>query len=180
MKICIDPGHGGKDPGAIGFDPYYVEEKIIDLAIGLELEQELELRGHWVVVSRRKDRSLGLASRANFANRLGADLFVSIHSNAAKDPRVEGMEVFYFPGATDGKKAAARVLGSMQTAFPDHRSRGVKSANFAVLRLTEMPAILVETEFLTHPKQLEFLADPVNQSRMASAIATGIDLLSGI
>lgn len=178
MKICIDPGHGGKDPGAIGFDPYYVEEKIVDLAIGLKLEEQLEARGHWVVVTRRKDRSLGLVSRANFANRLGADLFVSIHSNAAKKPEVEGMEVFYFPGATDGQSAASSVLGSMQTAFPDHHSRGIKSANFTVLRLTEMPAILVEAEFLTHPKQLEFLTHPTDQTRIAGAIANGIDRLS--
>lgn len=102
-----------------------------------------------------------------------------MESNAAEDPKVEGMEVFYFPGATAGKKAASQVLGSMQTAFPNHRRRGVKSANFAVLRLTDMPAILVEMEFITHPRQLEFLTDPGNQFALAAAIATGIDLLSG-
>ena len=178
MKICIDPGHGGKDPGAIGFDPFYVEEKIVDLAIALELEAQLESIGHWTVVTRRKDRSLGLSSRANFANRLKADLFVSIHSNAAADPAVEGMEVFHYPGSTAGRKAATEVLGSLQTAFPDHRSRGVKEANFAVLRLTKMPAILVETEFLTNPRQLQFLTDPLNQELIAVALAAGIDRIT--
>jgi N-acetylmuramoyl-L-alanine amidase len=178
MKVCVDAGHGGKDPGAIGFDPFYVEEKTVDLAIALQLEAALETIGHWTVMTRRRDRTLALSSRANFANRLGADLFVSVHANAALSPEVEGMEVFYFPGSAAGRRAASEVLGHMQTAFPDHRSRGVKAANLAVLRLTGMPAILVETEFLTHPDQLLFLTDPVLQADMAAAIAAGIDRLS--
>ena len=178
MKICVDPGHGGRDPGAIGFDPFYVEEKTVNLSVALRLEAELESRGHWTVMTRRKDRSLGLSARAGFANRLGADLFVSIHSNAALSAEVEGMEVFHFPGSTAGRRAATEVLGSMQTAFPDHRSRGIKEANLAVLRLTEMPAILVETEFLTNPAQLLFLTDPVHQDEIAAAIGAGVDRLS--
>ena len=113
MKICVDPGHGGKDPGAIGFDPFYVEEKTVNLSIALRLEAELESRGHWTVMTRRKDRS-----------------------------------------------------------------RGIKEANLAVLRLTEMPAILVETEFLTNPAQLLFLTDPVHQDEIAAAIGAGVDRLS--
>ena len=175
MKVCVDAGHGGKDPGAIGFDPFYVEEKTVDLAIAFELEAALESIGHWTVMTRRRDRTLALSSRANFANRLGADLFVSIHANAALSREVEGMEVFYFPGSAAGRRAAAEVLGSLQAAFPDHRSRGVKAANLAVLRLTEMPAILVETEFLTNPRQLLFLTHPVHQAQLATAIATGVD-----
>ena len=129
MKICIDPGHGGQDPGAIGFNPYYVEEKRINQAIGFELEAELEYLGHWVVMTRRKDRSLSLSARASFANRLKADFFVSLHANAAEDPQVEGMEVFHFPGAATGRRAATEVLGRMQTAFSDHR-RTAKLALF--------------------------------------------------
>ena len=178
MKVCIDPGHGGKDPGGIGFDPFYVEEKTVNLAVALKLEAELESLGHWTVVTRRKDRSLRLSARAEFANRLGADLFVSVHSNAALSSDVEGMEVFHFPGSTAGTKAATEVLGSLQTTFPDHRSRGIKEANFAVLRLTEMPAILVEMEFLTNPNQLLFLTDPVHQDEIAAAVSAGINRLS--
>ena len=66
------------------------------------------------------------------------------------------------------------VLRQMLDEFPDHRDRGVKSADFAVLRLTRMPAILVEAEFLSNPKQLEFLADTEHQKRMARAIARGV------
>jgi N-acetylmuramoyl-L-alanine amidase len=177
MKICIDPGHGGNDPGAIGTDPFVMEEKDFNLAVGLLLEGILEQNGHWVVMTRRQDRSLGLAGRANFANRLGADLFVSIHANAAVTPAAQGMEVYHFAASPEGNRAAAAVLDRMIAKFPGHRNRGVREANFTVLRVTEMPAILVECEFLTNPEQLVFLADPQNRRELAAAIAEGIQQL---
>jgi N-acetylmuramoyl-L-alanine amidase len=179
MKICIDPGHGGSDPGAIGRSPFRVEEKQVNLAVGVLLEAQLEGMGHWVILTRRADRSLGLAARAEFANRLGADLFVSLHSNAAGAAETQGFEIFSFPGSDRGAAIAARVLQSLTAAFPTHRNRGVKEADFAVLRLTSMPAILVELEFLTNPAQLTFLANPANQALLSSALADGIDRCAG-
>jgi N-acetylmuramoyl-L-alanine amidase len=90
MKVCIDAGHGGTYPGAVGKEPYLYKEKEFNLSLALLLEKELEWRGHWVVMTRRKDRTLGLYTRPKFANRLGADLFVSIHANGAGIPSVEG------------------------------------------------------------------------------------------
>ena len=179
MKICIDPGHGGGDPGAIGTQPFTLEEKDFNLRLALLLEEELEGRDHWTIMTRRRDRSVSLPARADFANRLGAELFVSIHANAAETPTVEGMEVYCFPGSASGQNAATRVLNQMITMFPDHRNRGVKEANFTVLRLTEMTSILIESEFLTHPDQLEFLADPQNQKNLALAISAGISTFAG-
>jgi N-acetylmuramoyl-L-alanine amidase len=179
VKVCVDPGHGGSDPGAIGTQPFRLEEKDFNLNLALLLEEELEERGHWTIMTRRRDRSLSLAARADFANRLDADLFVSIHANAAGTPAVKGMEVYCFPGSETGKKAATKVLNEMMTMFPDHRNRGVKEANFDVLRLTEMTAILIENEFLSNPAQLEFLADPGNQRNLALAISAGIDAFAG-
>ena len=124
-------------------------------------------------MTRRQDRTLGLEARANFANRLGAGFFVSIHANAAATPEPEGMEVFHFPGSAQGKVRAKGVLEAMIAAFPDHRKRGVKEANFAVLRLTDMPAVLVECEFLTNPKQLPFLDKKENKKALAVAISNG-------
>ncbi len=175
MKVCIDAGHGGVDPGAVSDDPFHAEEKHINLAIAALLEEELESLGHWVVMDRRKDRTLSLHARAAFSNRLGADLFVSIHANAAVTKAAEGMEIFCFPGSVAGNQAAQTVLNSLAESFPDHKNRGVKEANWTVLRLTTMPAILVETEFLTNPDQLNFLSDPVEQQKMAGVIATGIN-----
>jgi N-acetylmuramoyl-L-alanine amidase len=178
MKICIDAGHGGSDPGTVGTSPFRVAEKAVALQISLLLEQELEERGHWVVMTRRTDRTLSLLARVRFANRLKADLFASVHANAAASAAVEGMEVYHFPGSREGRRAAVAVLAGLVSAFPRHRNRGVKEANFAVLRETTMPAILVETEFLTHPRQLEFLADPESQKALAEAIAHRIEALS--
>jgi len=179
MKICIDPGHGGGDPGAIGTQPFELFEKDFNLSLALLLEEELESGGYWTIMTRRRDRSLSRAARADFSNRLEADLFVSIHANAAKTSTVEGMEVYCFPGSATGESAATQVLNEMITMFPDHRNRGVKEANLDVLRLTEMTAILIESEFLTHPGQLEFLADPQNQRKLALAISEGINAFAG-
>lgn len=174
MRICIDPGHGGSDPGAIGLVPQRLEEKAFTLDVSLLLRQEIENLGHEVIMTRQHDQTRSLAARAAFANRFNADLFVSIHANAAANPAPEGIEVFHFAGSGSGNAFASRVLNSLVAEFPDHRNRGVKEANFAVLRLTSMPAILVECEFLTNPDQLLFLADPANQGRIAAAIARGI------
>ncbi len=175
-KICIDPGHGGKDTGAVGTSPFLLEEKEFNLILALLLEQKLETLGHRVILTRGKDRYLSLISRANFANRLNADLFVSIHANSAAVPEVSGMENFHLPGSEKGRKFAIMILESMLQEFPDHKKRGVKEADFTVLRETRMPAVLVESEFLSNPQQLQFLADPQNQESLASAIARGIDL----
>ncbi len=179
MKICVDAGHGGSDPGAIGTQPMRLEEKTFNLVTALVLERLLEERGHWVVMTRRQDRALSLGARAGFANRLEAELFVSIHANAAASATPEGMEVFHFPGSTRGEAAAREILQSMHDRLPGHQDRGTKEANFSVLRLTYMPAVLVECEFLTAPHQLEFLANPENQLAIAEAIALGIDSWSG-
>jgi len=177
MKVCVDAGHGGSDPGAVGTDPFRLTEKEVTLQVSVLLEQELEERGHSVVMTRRRDRTLGLLPRARFANRLRADLFVSIHANAAATASAEGIEVYHFPDSREGRRTAVAVLQSLVTAFPDHRNRGVKEANFAVLRETEMPAILIETEFITHPRQMEFLSDPESQEALSEAVADGLEAI---
>jgi N-acetylmuramoyl-L-alanine amidase len=174
MIVCVDPGHGGRDPGAIGYQPVELLEKDVNLAVATLLEGALEAAGHCVMMTRRYDRTLSLPARANHANRRGADLFVSVHANAAAHHSAEGMEVFHFPGSPVGMATATAVLTAMLAACPGHRDRGVKTANFSVLRLTRMPAILVELEFLTHPGQLAFLAKLTNQAALALAIADGV------
>ncbi|MEO1367708.1 MAG: N-acetylmuramoyl-L-alanine amidase [Acidobacteriota bacterium] len=176
MRICVDAGHGGRDPGAVGTDPFRLLEKDVNLSVAEMLEGELEAMGHDVVMTRRQDRTLGLSARAHFANRAGADLFVSIHANAGA-PTVQGMEVFHFPGSEQGALLADRVLAEMLAAYPEHRNRGVKEAAFTVLRRTAMPAVLVELEFLTHPGQLAFLADRGSHRGLAAAIARGVNSL---
>jgi N-acetylmuramoyl-L-alanine amidase len=174
MRVCIDPGHGGSDPGAVGRDPFTLAEKKVVLGVGTLLAAAVESLGWTALMTRRRDRAVSLAGRAAFANRYRADLFVSVHANAAASPVAEGIEVFHFPESARGRSVAFHVLDRLLKRFPDHRSRGIKEANFAVLRLTAMPAILVECEFLTHPRQLEFLADEGNQAALADAISEGL------
>jgi len=179
MRLCIDPGHGGSDAGAQTKQPTTLREKDVNLAIALQLEREAQRQGWDSLTTRLQDRTLSLASRATFANRFKADLFVSIHCNAAASPEVEGIEVYHFPGSPQGRWLALHVIDKLLARFPDHHSRGVKEANFAVLRRTKMPAVLVECEFLTSPKQAVFLKDAKNQAAIAEAIADGIGAATG-
>src|SRR5262249_6206568 len=150
-----------------------------NLAIGLQLEREAQRQGWEPLVTRLQDRTLSLASRAAFANRFKADVFVSIHCNAAASPEVEGIEVYHFPGSPQGRWLALHLLDRLLVRSPDHRSRGVKEPNFAVLRLTKMPAVLVECEFITCPQQAAFLRDATHQAAIAEAIADGIGAATG-
>lgn len=175
MKICIDPGHGGKDPGAVGrCGNNDLCEHDITLQICLYLEETLQQNGHQTCLTRRSDRSLSLPARSQFANRNHADLFVSIHCNAAYLETAAGIETWIHPSSSVGKKYATPIQASLTTVFSDHNNRGVKEANFHVLRETVMPAVLIETEFISNPDQAEFLSKDDNQRRIAQAIAEGI------
>jgi N-acetylmuramoyl-L-alanine amidase len=125
-------------------------------------------------MTRRQDRTLALDARAEFANRYEAELLLSLHCNAAADPRIEGMEVFHRPGSKAGREAGATILTHMLAAFPGHENRGVKEADFTVLRESSATGVLIEAEFLTNPAQLRFLGDAKNQRGLARAIAAGV------
>ena len=171
MKICIDAGHGGTDPGALG---QRSREADINLAIALALEDVLLQRGFDTVMTRRIDRNLTPRSRAVFANRYGANLFVSIHCNGGQ-PSAQGMECWIYPGSTLSRPYASSIQTELVKAFPTHRDRGIKEANFRVLRETAMAAVLVECEFLTNRRQERFLSSCNNQKKIAVAIADGIE-----
>jgi N-acetylmuramoyl-L-alanine amidase len=153
---------------------FRLEEKQVTLAVSLRFRDELKSQGHTVVMTRTQDKGLELGTRARIANDARTDFFVSVHAKAADAPSAQGMEVYHFPASTSGGVGAEKVLTEMLARFPGHRNRSVKEANFAVLRLTNMPAILVETEFVTNPTQLRFLADTANQVGLAEAIARGV------
>lgn len=180
MKVCIDPGHGGTDPGAIGAGPECLREKVVNLEMAFALEAELKRLEHSVIMTRRRDRTLSLSARARFANRYVANVFISLHANAGASPAAEGIEVFHFPQSEAGFRIADRVLQRVSERFPDHKNRGIKESNFAVLRLTAMPAILLECEFITNPRQAAFLSDKDNQRSMAAAIASGLNTISNV
>ncbi|MDB9504790.1 N-acetylmuramoyl-L-alanine amidase, partial [Spirulina major CS-329] len=168
--VAIDPGHGGRDPGAIGIGG--LREKDVVLPISLEVSQILQQQGVQVLMTRSDDRFISLAGRTQMANRARADIFVSIHANAISmsRPDVNGVETFYY---SSGYRLAQSIHNSILQSI-QIRNRGVKQARFYVLRTSSMPAVLVEVGFVTGREDAPRLANPQFRSQMAQAIARGI------
>lgn len=169
--VAIDPGHGGRDPGAIGIGG--LREKDVILPISLEVARTLQQQGVQVMMTRSDDRFITLAARTQMANRSRATIFVSIHANAISmsRPDVNGVETFYFSG--QGQRLAQTIQSSILQSIP-MRNRGVKQARFYVLRTSSMPAALVEVGFVTGAEDAPRLANPQFRSQMAQAISRGI------
>ncbi|HEY9690942.1 MAG TPA: N-acetylmuramoyl-L-alanine amidase [Oculatellaceae cyanobacterium] len=169
IVVIVDPGHGGKDPGAIGYRG--LREVDVILPIAKQVTALLEQRGIKVVMTRSADYFVDLAPRVDLAARVGADLFVSIHANSiSKRPDVNGLETYYYGG---GQRLAQTIHNSIRQSI-DINNRGVRSARFYVLRRSSMPATLVEVGYLTSPQESQKLADPNYQRQMAEAIARGV------
>lgn len=170
--IIIDPGHGGEDNGAAWG---YAEEDDINLIVSFLLRCELEKYDFQVIMTREKDKYVSLSDRAEIANRMHPDLFVSIHCDAFHKTTASGMSVHIYPMCSEITLSIARKINTMMVAgFPDHSDRGLRKSNFLVLRKTTMPAVLVECEFLSNPEMRKFLREPENQLALARAISRGI------
>lgn len=174
-RIVIDPGHGG-EPGAIGHKGSY--EKDINLRVAQKVYEQLYSFAE-VKLTREDDRRLGvtenedLKARAKIANDFKADVFVSIHCNAAGNPNTKGTEVFHFPGSVEGGKLAKAIQSSL-IGIGGLVDRGVKANNFAVLRETKMPAVLVELAFISNLEEEKLLSSDAFQNQAAKAIVNGI------
>jgi N-acetylmuramoyl-L-alanine amidase len=171
MYICIDPGHGGSDPGAVSKDG--AQEKVVNLFVAQRIKTYLERAGAKVLMARTDDSDVGLAARAAKANQAKCDYFVSIHANAADAESANGYEVFHYPGSSGGVSLANKVSGAYKVAS-GMPLRRVTSANVQVLRDTAMPAILIELGFLTSPLDLALLKEPAFLDKLALGIAFGI------
>lgn len=169
--VIVDPGHGGKDPGAIGIGGVY--EKNVIFPISQQVAQLLEQQGVKVIMTRDSDFFVELQDRAQIANRSGADLFVSIHANSMgmSRPDINGLEVYYYSGSSLG---LAKAIQRNIVQRVDVRDRGVRQARFYVLRKTSMPAVLVETGYLTGREDAPKLSNSDYRRQMAEAIAFGI------
>ncbi|CCI23041.1 N-acetylmuramoyl-L-alanine amidase [Microcystis aeruginosa PCC 9809] len=167
--VVIDPGHGGKDPGAIGIGG--LQEKNVILPISLEVTRILQQQGIDVRLTRDSDFFVTLQGRTDLANRIDADLFVSIHANSMGKgrPDVNGLEVYYF-----GDRRLSDTIHRNIVRSVDMRDRGVRRARFYVLRTSRMPSTLVEVGFVTGAEDAAKLANVNFQRQMAAAIARGI------
>lgn len=175
MKIMIDAGHGPNTSGKRSPDGR-IREFHFNAAVAGEVKKRLMLDGHSVFFSHQQDKDVPLHERTALANRLGADLFVSIHANAFGSffNDTNGIETFTY---TKPSTASSKFAASIQQALvmSTHRkNRGVKKADFAVLRDTRMPAVLIECGFMTHREEAELLKMETYRKRCASAIAFGI------
>lgn len=172
MKICIDPGHSGPfEPGACAGG---VTEAAINMEIAMWLAISLREAGQDVLLTREGDiNSDSLAERCRMANEWGADLFISIHCNAATNPDAHGFEVYHYPGSEAGRELAERIRTAL-AALNYTLDRGVKEARFTVLERTAMPAALVECGFITSPAEAHFLLQRDHQTFLASGLADGI------
>jgi N-acetylmuramoyl-L-alanine amidase len=171
--IVVDAGHGGRDVGATRNGIY---EKDIVLAMSKQLGRILQQMGYSVIYTRTEDIELDLEPRVDIAESARASAFVSVHANAldAKASQVNGVETYHAPGASLGKSLAEFVHAQI-LASTGANDRGVRSARFHVILKTSMPAVLVETGFITNPSEAAKLVDSAYQLRMAEAIARGVD-----
>jgi N-acetylmuramoyl-L-alanine amidase len=168
--VVIDPGHGGRDPGAVG---RISNEKTVVLQISKRIADLLEKDERLdVYMTRSQDVFISLDERVAVANQLNADLFLSVHANAMpRSSTVGGTETFIHPSATHhfGQIVHKHLLQA--TRLTD---RGLKTANFRVLRGIDMPAVLIEIAFMSNPQEERLLNDPAFQDRVARAIHNAI------
>lgn len=175
LVVMLDPGHGGRDPGAVGIGS--IKEKDINLSIAQRVASRLEQNGIRVIMTRSDDREIDLSPRVQMAERSNVDLFVSIHSNAISmsRPDVNGLETYYYSSGLN----LARTIHNSILRNTDMRDRGVRRANFYVIKNTSMPAVLVETGFVTGREDAARLSNINTRNQIADAIADGILTYSG-
>ncbi len=219
LRVVIDPGHGGRDPGAQGYGGGYEKDTVLDISKRLVAKIRRGLDAD-VFMTRQSDRYVSLAERKDLANRVEADLFVSIHANASKNKRLHGIETYYLKNTDDratlrlaslengvemiiggdvssdadlsyiisdmvqGQKEADSSLAAryiqgdlvahLQPRYHSVETLGVKQGPFLVLDGTYMPAVLVETGFITHNVEGRRLVSESYRDAIAAGIYRGI------
>jgi len=179
-RFCVDPGHGGSDPGAVG--PTGLEEKTVNLNVSLMLEQLLLDQGAEVLMTRVDDSAVSINQRWQMANDWEAHRFISIHHNAVEDGGINGTETWVH---LDASPQAVQLAEAVQEELVDELAlpdRGVKRTlvdsiiDFGVLKYTYMPAVLTEASFISDPEEEQRLEDESYLMREARAIVRGIFL----
>lgn len=179
--ITIDPGHGGSDSGAVGPNGY--TEKEGAFAISQKVASILNQSGAKVVMTRDSDVDVygpnasarnELQARVDVGNRANSDIFVSIHCNAFVNPAANGTQTFYYGSSYQGQRLAQNIQEKMIEAN-GLRDRGISTCNFYVVKHSYMPAVLIETAFITNYDEEALLSDDEWQTTMAKAIAEGIN-----
>ena len=171
-RILIDPGHGGHDAGAIG---KISKEKDLNFLLAKEIASALQRAGFTVVMTRTNDRFIPLKERAELVRKQKADLFISVHHNASKsNPNAAGIECFAHRFSRPEDTLLAFMVQHHLVLASGSVNRGIKFANFAVLRNNPVPSILIEAGFITNAAEERSLADPRWRSRAGAAVADAV------
>lgn len=197
--ICLDAGHGGKDPGNRVGRFFPRNEKTYTLALAIELRRQLQQAGFNVILTRDKDVYTDLPTRPEIANRRGADLFISLHFNTSPSASasVQGAETYCITPVGAASSNDSEGVGAGHGACPANRfedrslllayqvqrslvrslgatDRSVRRARFEVLRTAEMPSILVEGGYMSHPVEGRKIFDAGWRKQMAAAVVRGV------
>ena len=171
-RILIDPGHGGNDMGAPGKES---REKNLNLSLALEISKALQRAGFQTVLTRNNDTFLPLKSRVALVKKYKADLFISVHHNAStRNPQAAGIECFAHRTPRPEDTLLALLVQQELIRATGSINRGVKFANFAVLRNNPVPAILIEAGFITNAAEEKRLLDPRWRYNAAYAVAAAV------
>ncbi|NVY95852.1 N-acetylmuramoyl-L-alanine amidase [Lactobacillus sp. DCY120] len=169
--IVIDPGHGGRDTGALsesqkGFEKNYT------LDVASRLQQHLKKSGANVILTRSKDQFVDLAERARLSNKLNADAFISIHFDSTpKGGQATGLTTYYYSAKKDQR--LANQVNQQLRGLPIS-NRGIRTADFEVTRENEQPAILVEGGYINNPHDFKQIKSEHYRDQLAAKIATGL------
>lgn len=175
-RICIDPGHGSYDPGAVGQNGTL--EKNINLQVSLKLANKFINNNFEVKLTRNSDITLwnkdqDLWMRCDISNNFNADIFISIHCNSSSNLNSHGTET-YWSGQSQASGDIAKLVQNELILVNGLIDRGVKIANFYVLKKTSANAVLVELAFINNPTEEQLLNDGVFQNKCADAIFKGV------
>ncbi len=169
--VMLDAGHGGRDQGTSYED---VLEKDLTLEITLKVEDILEDAGYRVLLTRSKDTFIDKYERVASANDKKPEVFVSIHCNFVESGQADGVETYYDPGKEAGSRPLAEAVQAQIIEKTGATDRGARADNFVVITDTDMPAVLVETGFLSDQEERRLLQDEAYQKKLAEGIAAGI------
>ncbi|OAI50180.1 hypothetical protein AYO37_00355 [Opitutia bacterium SCGC AG-212-L18] len=198
FNIVIDAGHGGHDEGTSNSE-YEVKEKDLTLDLSMRLMEELEKLGYKVMLTRKEDQYITLKDRCDFANRVNADLLISIHFNSVENGKKEvcGIETYILSLEDHPSTSSHSISESDKVALAGNKNdywnalvayniqknlindlkavdRGVKRARFAVLKTLNCPGVLVEAGFLSHPEECQKISSSTYRQKIAQSIAAGV------
>ena len=178
--IVIDPGHGGRDSGAIGY--HGTHEKDLNLQIANRLTKLLKKKGYRVISTRERDEYIDNKIRADMANKKKARVYISIHNNSLdNDKTTEGIQVLYYPNRTssigdlDNYQLAEIMMDNLIRGTGAVNKGVIKRPDLIVLNRTKMPAILIECGFLSNGKEEKLLSKSSYQKKIVNSILKGLE-----